>query len=112
MILIILLIWSVTMVFHSVLCLDSDTATPNQTLSEEVAWANTIHAAFFLYLSLYGEYSFELNGKYDVCVTVNFFTLIKHMTSIRKNLTLKALNKNCSRRHFNFLLLSFKEYKA
>lgn len=61
MILIILLIWSVTMVFHSVLCLDSDTATPNQTLSEEVAWANTIHAAFFLYLSLYGEYSFELN---------------------------------------------------
>ena len=27
-------------------------------------------------------------------------------------LTLKALNKNCSRRHFNFLLLSFEENKA
>ena len=27
-------------------------------------------------------------------------------------LTLKALNKNCSRRHFNFLLLSFKENKT
>ena len=26
-------------------------------------------------------------------------------------LTLKALNKNCSRRHFNFLLLSFEENK-
>lgn len=64
MILIILLIWSVTMVFHSVLCLDSTTAATNQTTSEEVAsggWANTIHAAFYLYLSLYGEYSFELN---------------------------------------------------
>ena len=27
-------------------------------------------------------------------------------------LTLKAPNKNCSRRHFNFLLLSFEENKA
>ena len=27
-------------------------------------------------------------------------------------LPLKALNKNCSRRHFNFLLLSFEENKA
>ena len=27
-------------------------------------------------------------------------------------LTLKALNKNCSRRHFNFLLSSFKENKT
>ena len=27
-------------------------------------------------------------------------------------LTLKAPNKNCSRQHFNFLLLSFKENKA
>ena len=29
-----------------------------------------------------------------------------------KMLTLKAPNKNCSRRHFNFLLLSFEENKA
>ena len=28
------------------------------------------------------------------------------------SLTLKAPNKNCSRRHFNFLLLSFEENKA
>ena len=28
------------------------------------------------------------------------------------DLTLKAPNKNCSRRHFNFLLLSFEENKA
>ena len=27
-------------------------------------------------------------------------------------LTIKMPNKNCSRRHFNFLLLSFKENKA
>ena len=27
-------------------------------------------------------------------------------------LTLKGPNKNCSRRHFNFLLLSFEENKA
>ena len=27
-------------------------------------------------------------------------------------LTLKAPNKNCSRRHFNFLLISFEENKA
>ena len=27
-------------------------------------------------------------------------------------LTLKAPNKNCSRRHFNFLLLSFEDNKA
>ena len=27
-------------------------------------------------------------------------------------LTLKAPNKNCSRRHFNFLILSFEENKA
>ena len=27
-------------------------------------------------------------------------------------LTLKTPNKNCSRRHFNFLLLSFEENKA
>ena len=28
------------------------------------------------------------------------------------SLTLKALNKNCSRRHFNFLFLSFEEIEA
>ena len=28
------------------------------------------------------------------------------------SLTLKAPNKNCSRRHFNFLLLSLEENKA
>ena len=33
-------------------------------------------------------------------------------SSVGKMLTLKAPNKNCSRRHFNFLLLSFKENKA
>ena len=32
-----------------------------------------------------------------------------HMVQV---LTLKALNKNCSRRHFNFLLLPFEENKA
>ena len=36
----------------------------------------------------------------------------KMLTFFHKNLTLKAQNKNCSRRHFNFLLLSIKENKA
>ena len=34
------------------------------------------------------------------------------MQSLIDMLTLKALNKNCSRRHFNFLLLSFEENKT
>ena len=35
-----------------------------------------------------------------------------YVDGIVNSLTLKALNKNCSRRHFNFLLLSFEENKA
>lgn len=69
MIMIVLLVWSVTMIFHSVLCLDANslaayTSKANKTWTNEIAsggWANTLHTAFFLYLSLYGEYNFELN---------------------------------------------------
>ena len=31
---------------------------------------------------------------------------------LQRRLTFKAPNKNCSRRHFNFLLLFFKENKS
>ena len=40
------------------------------------------------------------------------FTCLIGTWKIKVTLTLKAPNKNCSRRHFNFLLLSFKENKA
>ena len=38
--------------------------------------------------------------------------LIDEGNKARYVLTLKAPNKNCSRRHFNFLLLSFEENKT
>ena len=34
------------------------------------------------------------------------------LQNLRKQLTLKAPNKNCSGRHFIFILLSFKENKT
>ena len=37
---------------------------------------------------------------------------VKKCSLIDQELTLKAKNKNCSRRYFNFLLLSFEENKA
>ena len=37
---------------------------------------------------------------------------LMHNATASGSLTLKAPNKNCSRRHFNFLLLSFEENKA
>ena len=54
------------------------------------------------------EPTFEaVTPRYLKLVTVpNFCLLYPFM------LTLKALNKNCSRRHFNFLLFSFEENKA
>ena len=37
---------------------------------------------------------------------------VKWVGLLQQYLTLKAPNKNCSRPHFNFLLLSFEENKA
>ena len=34
------------------------------------------------------------------------------LETVKEEFTLKTPNKNCSRRHFNFLLLSFEENKA
>ena len=36
----------------------------------------------------------------------------RHSVTVLRVLTLKAPNKNCSRQHFNFSLLSFNENKA
>ena len=47
------------------------------------------------------------NDKADAMGSSIVLTVHLHMW-----LTLKALNKNCSRRHFNFLLLLFEENKA
>ena len=43
---------------------------------------------------------------------VNYYNAVVQLTNFTTLLTLKAPNKNCSRRHFNFLLLSFKKNKA
>ena len=39
-------------------------------------------------------------------------TVIARLAKVIGQLTLKAPNKNCSRRHFDFLLLSFEKNKA
>ena len=43
---------------------------------------------------------------------LNETTALLPLKEYKLTLTLKAPNKNCSRRHFNFLFLSFKENKA
>ena len=49
----------------------------------------------------------------SVCTTVELFHLSADVPSHSKHcLTLKAPNKNCSRRHFHFTLLSFEENKG
>ena len=72
-ILIILLVWSVAMILNGILCIDVDSeystsnnTGSNKTMTGETAaggWSNMFHVGWYLYLSLYGEYTFELNGK-------------------------------------------------
>ena len=73
---------------------------------------------FFLFFPIILE---GLWGITDDITTIPFhhvlFSAVLHVAELAKSisvhsLTLKAPNKNCSRRHFNFLLLSFKENKA
>ena len=45
-------------------------------------------------------------------ISLNNYVLIIWKLSSKGYLTLRAPNKNGSRRYFNFLLLSFKENKA
>ena len=40
------------------------------------------------------------------------WSVLAHFENPNETLTLKAPNKNCSRRHFNFFLLSLEENKA
>ena len=47
-----------------------------------------------------------------VSIGVGSSTGISKILKFSYLLTLKAPNKNCSRRHFNFLLLSFEENKV
>ena len=51
-----------------------------------------------------------LQRKLPFSLSSNVFVTVQPTAKIV--LTLKALNKNCSRRHFNFLLLSFEENKT
>ena len=44
--------------------------------------------------------------------TFSFMLISRETHCEGQLLTLKAPNKNCSRRHFNFLLLSFEENKV
>ena len=63
---------------------------------------------------------FSAPRKYKVFYIISFTSVVEVLISTTTDtnndkdryLTLKAPNKNCSRRHFNFLLLSFKENKA
>ena len=48
----------------------------------------------------------------DIHIMEKCVVFFSPVISFSNYLTLKAPNKNCSRRHFNLLLLSFKENKA
>ena len=58
-------------------------------------------------LVILGEFSEEINVNHceKECE-------LDVQTKVRQLLTLKAPNKNCSRRHFKFLLLYFEKNKA
>ena len=58
-----------------------------------------------------GHTFYELQNVHGHHVSV-FGICVVHNWRVSKQLTLKAPNKNCSRRHFNFLLLSSEENKA
>ena len=51
------------------------------------------------------------NGEKSYYLGVNQFTDLVSVNQFMYSLILKAPNKNCSREHFNFLLLSFEENK-
>ena len=63
---------------------------------------------FLILVSVYNKTKSLLNFRHQI---YQEFTVLHRCCSDRE-LTLKAPNKNCSRRHYNFLLLSFEENKA
>ena len=57
-------------------------------------------------------YHFEVAEKEEDFLSSSNSVRNKGYNIVLHYLTLKAPNKNCSSRHFNFLLLSFEENKA
>ena len=81
---------------------------------------------FYIFISIFFPASLSIKVKYifvrptkKKCLSawIWWISHSQHLqthpcTAGTTNLTLKALNKNCSRRHFHFLLFSFEENKA
>ena len=58
------------MIFNGFLCLNADSVIDAKNLTtgsiDAGGWPNFFHLGWYLYLSLYGEYAFELNGQYYI----------------------------------------------